>query len=376
MNVLFIGSTTSVFCTNMAYLLNQNERIEVDAVLSSNEISKNKNYLDKYAHVLSYEFSNDFKIPKVNGLINTIRLILKLLTVKKYDIIHLQSIDNSILYLMPVLKYKSNKIISTVWGSDFNKCKNINYFRLILKYSDLITCTNDNFKNRLELVVNNRNKKILTLPGILQILFELDKLQELSKQQIKTNLGFAPEKIIVGCGTNLRKMQHHLEIIDQIGKNKNKFTKPILILIQMTYGETDKLYLDEIINKLKSFGIEYTILSRSLTDKEMAMVRRATDILIQVQDHDQFSGAMLETLYAENIVITGSWLQYSIMDTEGVYYFKIEKLSDLSDILLHCVNNYDELVKNTRNNPKKLSKIFQPYQVVNKWASAYENLIS
>lgn len=376
MNILFVGATTSTFSANMAWKLNQYEEITIDAIFSSNRINEKQNYLDKYAHIFFYKFYNSIKIPKINGFLNTLMLIIRLLTLKKYDIIHLQLIAPSMLYLMPFLKYKSNKIVSTVWGSDLDLCQNISYFKSVLNYSDLITCETENFKKRLEIVLNNPKKKIRTLPFSQQIVDELDSLKGIRKQQAKINLGIPPGKIVIVCGTNLRKMQHHIEIVDEINLVKEKFNKPVIVLIQMTYGFVDLEYLNCIEKKLTSIGLDYIILSKSLTDKEVAMLRMASDILVQIQDHDQLSSAMMETLYAKNIIVTGSWLPYTVLDTEGVCYFKVDNISELGEILLKCVNNYEQLCLNTNKNQKIIGDIIHHNTFVKKWMNTYKAIIS
>ena len=374
MKILFVGSTASSLSANIAWKLNEYQNISVDAIFSLNDKNDDA-YAHKYENIYYYKFSVMSKIPKINGLLNTIRLLTKLLTIKKYDVIHIQSINPSLLYLMPFFKYKSIKVVSTVWGSDFERSQNIYFFKLILKYSDLITCTNDNVNKRLRVALNVPDVKILTLAFMLPIYHELDSLKEVSKYQTKMDINFPPNKIILGCGTNMRKMQHHLEIIDEIAKVKSDFSKSIMVLIQMTYDFNDEGYLTEIKNKLNFLEIEFIILSKYLSDVEMAMVRKSTDILIQVQDHDQFSAAMLETIYAENLVITGSWLPYSVLDVEGIFYFKVDKVLELGKIVLECINNFEQLLKKTKNNPKILNKLTNHDNIIEEWADTYKNLL-
>jgi hypothetical protein len=38
---------------------------------------------------------------------------------------------------------------------------------------------------------------------------------------------------------------------------------------------------------------------------------------------------MQEFLYANNIIITGSWLPYEVFDNEGIQYVKIDDISEL-----------------------------------------------
>lgn len=375
MNILFIGATASTFSSNLAGKLNKLSDISVDAIFSSDKKNE-REYSEKYSTVFYYKFYIGSKIPKFNGIINTLLLIFKLLTIKKYDIIHLHYINPTMLYLMPVLKLKSNKIISTVWGSDFDKPVNIKHLMSILKQSDLITLSSDAFKKRIELFLNNSLKKIVVLDFYHSVLNELDKLEELSKQQVKKSFDLPHDKIIIGCGTNLRKMQHHLEIIDEIAKVKNNITSSFIVLIQTTYGYQDVIYLSEIRSKLKSHGINYIILSKQLTDSEMAMVRKSTDILIQVQDHDQLSGAMLETLYAKNIVVTGSWLPYEVLDNEEVFYFKVNELSELGVVILNTVNNYEHFSDKVSCNTQLIKEITQHDSIIDKWINTYQELLS
>jgi hypothetical protein len=373
MNILFVGSTASPFSANLSSELNKYRNINVDAILSSNNINI---YEHKYENVFYYKFNDIWKIPKINGLLNTVQFIIKLLSIKKYDVIHLHSINPALLYLIPFFKYKSKKVVSTVWGSDFERSQNRIFFELILKNSDLVTCTSDDLNNRLRVAIKVPSLKILTLPFVLPIYYELDIMGEVSKHQVKKDFGFPLNKIILGCGTNLRKMQNHLQIIDEIAKVNDDFSSAIIVLIQMTYDCKDELYLAEITGKLDSLKIEYIILSKFLSDVEMAMVRKSTDILIQVQDYDQFSGAMLETLYAENIVVTGSWLPYSILDDEEVFYFKVDSVFEMSKIILECVNNYDNFVERTKNNREKLSMIMNNGKIIDDWAKTYANLFA
>lgn len=83
---------------------------------------------------------------------------------------------------------------------------------------------------------------------------------------------------------------------------------------------------------------------------------------------DQLSGAMLETLCANNIVITGTWLDYNILKDLGVVFYEVKKTSDLSK-LLNTLNfkivlkNRDIIVKN-----------YLPYNILNKWRNIYNGI--
>ena len=76
------------------------------------------------------------------------------------------------------------------------------------------------------------------------------------------------------------------------------------------------------LQPIKYFLALTHIITKRLNDQELTNLRLNCEVFINLQDTDQLSGAMLETLCADKIVITGSWLNYdvlkNIMSTKSV----------------------------------------------------------
>ena len=66
---------------------------------------------------------------------------------------------------------------------------------------------------------------------------------------------------------------------------------------------------------------------------ELATYRCCTDILIQLQTTDQFSGAMQEVMASGGNVITGAWLPYEILKEKKVHFWTISEFAELTDAL-------------------------------------------
>ena len=115
-------------------------------------------------------------------------------------------------------------------------------------------------------------------------------------------------------------------------------------------------------------SFSYDILTDGLNDKELTDLRLNSDVFINLQDSDQLSGAMLEHLCADNIVITGNWINYDVLKHAGVAYHSIDSISDLSS-LFDSLDFYDK-----PNNREVIARDYLPENVLNKWNQIYESV--
>jgi hypothetical protein len=375
-SVLFIGAVDHPLSANLAEKLNRNGNLKIDAIYPLTRKTANLRFEQKYNKVYRYNlFYNKLNIPNINTAVNIFRLIVCLLRIGKYDIIHLQFVRPELYFLVPLIRVRSKRLAVTVWGSDFEeRNKHFGLVIKVLKTADKITCSNSIFRDRIISLLKCEDRKVSIISDNLNVLDEIKALRSSNKEDIKRSMNIPPDHLVISCGTNARMMQRHAEIIDEIAKAYSKLNKPVLLLFQMTYGDHPQDYLRQIEDKLAESGLPYRILVEFFAEKEAATIRIISDILIQVQDHDQLSAAMLETLYAGNLLITGSWLPYSILDDNGIFYFKANKLDDLSDIVLNCVNSYVILERRTSDNPGIVEEITGHAAIVKTYEDFYSQL--
>ena len=125
----------------------------------------------------------------------------------------------------------------------------------------------------------------------------------------------------------------------------------ILFIFPMTNGR-DLIYKMEILKKLKNFSFQFKVFEDFMSDHQIACLRKATDIMIQVQITDQFSGSMQEHLFESNLVITGKWLPYDTLIAHGIYFRRVDTVNDIGSELLSCLQELQAEKQKCSKNPE------------------------
>lgn len=243
------------------------------------------------------------------------------------------------LFLLPVLKH--SKFIMTFYGSDFYRTKNLTkkIQSVIYKKADVLTFTNPLTRDAFVRYYKNYEKKSHVCRFGLKTLDYIDKNRLRPKNEMKEALGYKRDKIIVTCGYNATRAQQHHKILKELLLLEEEILKNVQFVFPMTYGNTS--YKEEIKSALEKSRLDYLVLEEFLYEDDNAYVKLASDIMINLLETDSFSGSMQEFLYAQNHVITGSWLPYELFDKEGIVYTKIESTDELSPTLTKVLAKVD-----------------------------------
>lgn len=320
------------------------------------------------------------KIPKLRAYISLRKkrkLLSNLYKLDKYDITHLHFIDLQSSLLYKELKRTADKLILSVWGSDFYRSSP--WMRKIQKnlydVASLITFGNNITKEEFIRFYGERFRDRCRIARFgLSPLSELKAIENLSQAECRNKLNIPTSSKVITIGYNNDPNQQHLKILKSISKYKNDLPKDTFLILPMTYGG-DNNYKNQVISEIKKLKIPFVVYDRFLQDREVAFIRKASDIMIQLQTTDQFSGSMQEHLYAENIVITGDWLPYDILDERGVFMLKVSSVDEVGNKLLYAINNMNELKNKCRNNPKIIWELSSWERNINKWLEIYEEVL-
>lgn len=257
-----------------------------------------------------------------SNLYNKISTIRKELenTNEQYDVIIIHFIHFYFFPLIKLFNLKSKKIVGVIWGSDFYKVnsfikKNLTY--VLYKNLDKILFTN-------ELTINDFKKKYPSIDSDklavarfgLPTLDAIDRLDKSKSLEWYSFFNLPLDKTIVLVGYNANLYHQQLEIIDCIQSYSDEIIDKFHLIFPLGYGSgnTKELILSAL---RKSNNISFTILDEFYGFEDISKLRAITDILINIQPTDQFSGSMQETLYAGGWVLTGSWLPYqNILELE------------------------------------------------------------
>lgn len=279
-----------------------------------------------------------------------------LLHARKFDIIHFHMFYPGILIVLPFLRARK---ILTLWGSDFLRASPMKkkILGLVIHKFDTITCTNPSLSDAVKSEYSRKDLAIRVLPYMLKYIGILERKELLSHS--------TENEVIIVVGSNSNKSQNHLKILNAIGESSLD-KKHIHLILPMTYGRGGQDYINKIKTSLTDLNCSYEILERQLNDEELVDLRLRGDVFINLQDTDQLSGAMLEFLAVNKLVITGSWLDYSVLDEMGVSLLKIPSIGHLSKVL----SNHD--LRERILNREKILENYSPDAVKDKWLSLYE----
>lgn len=349
--VLIIGDGSTVFVPNhVKNIFLKNKEFSFDILLTNDFL---RDDFSIYFNNIYYTYKKTFltQIPQLKGALIRLLIIISLLRFRRrYDIVHIQFLNDNIIYFNIFRKF-APKVIFSIWGSDFYRAKGINLWlkKRILKDADIITFANEQTRDDfVKVIPTNAVFKICRF-GLLP----LDYLENLNstKQQSRHFLNLPENKIIITIGYNLNPNQQHLKTIEELKKLRNKdYYTDLFIVAPLTYPADENNYKSALTESLKSTELPFKTIEVFLPEVENAHLRNCSDIMIQLQTSDQLSGAMQEYLFTENIVITGSWLPYKILIDKGINMLMINSLSELSSILDKTISNFNLLKKSVSKN--------------------------
>lgn len=377
-NILFVGDGNHQFILNLVLWLKKHKNIyfQID-ILSYNPVRKeNRDYFDNIYSIEDYNWGYPL-MKKMWGLRQFYRFFLYNKLLKKlpeYDFVHFHFIDADSYFLSGRFKKTvGSKIIFSIWGSDLYRVgkNDEKKFFSACQHADLLTFTNRQalqfFKDNYEWQTNNL---LICRFGLAPL--EALKEFSVSKSESKNVMGWDGDKLAVVIGYNLSPAQQHLEILSSFKHEKlRKFKDKIQLIVPLTYQGTEK-YKNQILEKLNQLPYKYKVYADFMTDGEVAHLRNASDVMIQLQTTDQLSGSMQEHLFAENIVITGSWLPYQTLKEEGAWFIEVDKVDELVTVLPAVLENYKEYAPKTVNSSKAIAKLSLWDQNIDSWIALYK----
>lgn len=365
MKILIVANTKIVFGNELSSEL---ERSGKDIYLLDFEslILVHKNIWDSsYSDIfLKYK-----KIPKLHMFFR-IYFIAKLIKTMNFELVNIHYSRWMYIFLLAALK--KPKFIMTFYGSDFYRTSDLvkKVQTIIYKQADALTFTNPLTKDAFTRYYDGYEEKSYVCRFGLKTLDYIDKNCLKQKEEMKHALGYCKSKVIVTCGYNATRAQQHQKMIQELTLLESDVLKKIQFVFPMTYG--DMVYKEEIKDLLKKSGLDYVVLEEFLYEDDNAYVKLASDIMINLLETDSFSGSMQEFLYAQNYVITGSWLPYEVFDKEGIVYFKLDFISQLNRKLLDVLEVIAEDKGLLVNNPMIISRLSSWKNNIKNWIDVYE----
>jgi len=346
--------------TNEVYILDFSTLQLKHNKVENNSYSKK---LNKYARI---KFSDRIMRPL---------LINKILKEYDFDKVNFQFLYWHYIFCVRTFVQVKAEIFITIFGSDFYRAGSIKkrfIYPYILKRVHSIIFTNNKTKQDFNQYYKNLKdvKKYVCRLG-LPALSYIDKNRE-EKTKLNKHFSLPTQKIIVSVGYNLTKEQQHIKAIDAIELLEKEEKEKLHIVFPLTYGGS-KEYLESIEKYLaKHATFSYTILTKYMDNNEISKLRIVTDIMINILETDQFSGSMQEHLYANNVVIAGTWLPYETMREKGIFMKGVKSIDTLHTILSEVLENLQEMIEKSRYNTKYISELSSWDNVISCWKDIFK----
>lgn len=380
--LLIVGTANDIFIYNYAKWLKKSMDVTIDVF--EFYPSKQQGYGNEYYDNVTSAKGCVLPISRGKSIVDVIvrgRNLNKFLKDKHYDIIHSHWVVAPIA-LQTSLKRHCDKLVLTFWGGEFKNQR-------ILGSKKLYRYFISHLSKDIDCIINSGSgkQKILDMLPHYKGLYKsasfgsapLESLYELmnteSKTESKKQLGYPTNKLSVLIGYSGKPLHRHIAIIKAMNLYPGLLNQ-IHIVAPMTRGATDN-YINLVENEIKRLGFSYTIYNgHFLNDTEMARIRNATDIVLQLSEWDGFSRSIIECLCAKSVLIYGDWLNYkSHLDAhgfEGIEVSSVETgVKKLVDILPH-LEEYKNMIEKNHENGRHQA-IWS--ECIVDWVNAYQDIL-
>ena len=254
-----------------------------------------------------------------------------------FDVINLQYVDYADVVDVVILKYIMRaKLILSYWGSDLLRVSGriLSFAGIFAKRADYVTFDNGDLKIKFEQKYQwkDRVKSSKALFGLAILDIIREKQENQAAVFIRKKWGIPENKKIVAIGYNGIPQQQHIKVLECLKNIDEDVNDRICILLQMSYGGTAE-YRKTVMEAVKKTGCQYAAIEHFLTAEEVAEIRIMTDIFINAQITDAFSGSVCENLYADSVLINAGWLRYQEFIEYDFKYLEFENISEIERII-------------------------------------------
>lgn len=383
--LLLVTTANDIFIYNMVKWLKKSiDNIIIDVFEFYPSLKQGYDFA-LYDHVITGDMNVWYcKIKGLRGIFYPFKISKMLKSHLKnnyYDIIHCHYMAPHWILGGNLKKYCSNLCV-TFWGGEY-ETQSILLSKKIYKYKLRKFLDNVDWMVNSDQFISNfkrnnfyPNLKYQTASlgsASLDLLYSV--CADRTKNESKDFWEIPVDKKSVLIGYSGKRIHNHLDIIKEISKN-NDLKDKIHLLVPMTRG-ADALYIQQVESALKESGLTYTLLKdRFLSDREIAELRNATDIVLQMSQYDGYSRSIVECLSSGAVLIYGDWLNYDkSLKYDGFYSIKVKNIADGVGMLSSIISDYNKYYQcadKCKNNGKK----YIWSECIKNWANLYKNICS
>lgn len=266
------------------------------------------------------------------------KMLKKLLTLEKYDIIHTHTPVASMIVRLVCRKIINTKVIYTAHGFHFYKgAPLINWFiyypieKILSRYTDILITINQEDFNRAKRKL--KAKEVLYVPGVGIDVNRIIKTK-IDRDEVRKNLGLNENDFVLLSIGELNRNKNHETIIRAIVELNN----PYIHYLICGEGELDQ-YLKDLANELGFVNQIHFLGFR----KEIPEICKASDLFVFPSLREGLGLAALEAMASELAIVTSN--VHGIVDysTNGVTGYSCNPTD---------IDGFAEAIKKLMENPE------------------------
>ena len=290
---------------------------------------------------------------------------------KQYDLVDFHVFTLKHLPYMMFCQKRGIAFDITLWGSDLMRATDeaLEKKKWGFAHCRHIKCSENLHEVLVEKYATIFDSKVRYVYWGISDFEVIDALPGTAIKAFRDKLLSPGEDFLVTCGYNGSEGQNLTAIAAAIGSLPGDLKKRSSFLFPMTYGATPE-YLSRVRQALDAAGVHYTILDKYLPAEEIAAVRLASDVVVNIQKTDAFSGSLQGHLYCNNVLIIGEWLNYVPLDNAHVYYIKTT-IGDIPHKLVEVLTHLPEYKEKCAGNHEKMAGLTAWPAVLPHWAACY-----
>jgi len=296
-----------------------------------------------------------FPFKQKGGVIPRPKLILKIRKIIREinpDILHCHYIMGNGVYGALV---NFHPFVLTGWGGDITikPYKSI-FKRYLIKYSikksDFVTVFSKYLVDHLENLKFKPKKLEIIVP------WEINSFQQKytkEMKQLSNEINAPKNSFIILSPRNMQPLYRINRIIDSIPFVIEKYPNVIFVFLK---GFADEEYYQKILVDIKKLSIQNNIrvISRWLSDKEMAALHTLSNVMISIPTMDQFAITVRESMVYGSVPIIGDLEIYrNIFDNNQVKFVSGNDSKEIADKITYLLGKPEEVKKII-----KMNKIF------------------
>lgn len=271
-----------------------------------------------------------------------------------YDVIIVYQIPIYADKLVTIAHLNGAKIVFEPFGSDILRASDVGEKRLMNAFAQVdAVCGRDKSGtiNAAKEIYKVPEKKIrvqkLYSEGVRRL---MDLKGKYTRKELSKSIGIPQAEYNIVCGYSGRQTHRHNTIIDALINVKDILPNNYQIIFPMTYGAGDHheivlQYAAQLKEICDNNGLNSVFLTDFMTTEQVSFLHLVTDLFIEIQPTDNGNAFMIEALFAENQIVTGSWLKYDRFEQFGIPYYLINDPTELSSMLNKIFNKQIEQVK-------------------------------